>query len=73
MNHSMLTIDTLTRFENCVNIKILTSEAIEKIEHYAYCANMGAESKEAAWSWFKHLIADNFQILLPDFENTNPL
>lgn len=72
MKHTMLTADTLTRFERCVNINTLTDDTINTIEHFAYAANMGKDSDEAAWSWFRHLVADNFQILLPEFEDTNP-
>lgn len=70
MKITALTSDTLIRFQNCVNVAALSTETIEKIEHSAYCANMGAENKEAAWSWFKHLVADDFQILLPAYEDT---
>jgi uncharacterized cysteine cluster protein YcgN (CxxCxxCC family) len=66
MKHSMLTTNTLTRFEKEIDVNFLTPDAIKEIEHFAYCANMGAKSKEDAWSWFRHLVADRFQILLPE-------
>lgn len=56
MKHTMLTTDTLTRFEKLVNPDTLTAEQVKEIEHDAYCANMGAESKEAAWEWFCELV-----------------
>lgn len=55
MKHTMLTSDTLTRFEKLVNIDTLTAEQISNAEHNAFAANMGADNKEAAWAWFKSL------------------
>ena len=66
MKHTMLTTETLTRFEKEVDINALTPEAITEIEHFAYCANMGAKSKNDAWNWFRHLVADKFKILLSE-------
>lgn len=66
MKHTMLTTDTLTRFEKEININFLTPETTKEIEHFAYCANMGAENKDAAWKWFRHLVANKFQILLSE-------
>lgn len=62
MRKSMLTCNTLDRFEKIVDVNTFTEEQIKQIEHYAYCANMGAKSKEAAWSWFCHLIKKYFEI-----------
>jgi hypothetical protein len=62
LSKSMLTLDTLTRFEKEADVNLLSNEAKRKIEHYAYCANIGAESKEAAWNWFRHLVNNNLQI-----------
>ena len=56
MKHTMLTTDTLTRFEKLVNPDTLTAEQVKEIEYCAYCANMGAESKEAAWERFCELV-----------------
>lgn len=56
MTKSMLTYQTLDRFEEQVDPATLTPEQIKEIEHCAYCANMGAESKEAAWKWFVRLV-----------------
>ena len=56
MKHTMLTTDTLTRFEKLVNPDTLTAEQVKEIEHCAYCTNMGAESKEVAWVRFCELV-----------------
>lgn len=61
-----LTADTISRFHQIVDIDALTPEQIAKVEHNAYCANMGAESKEAAWAWFVHLCVDVDGIEIPE-------
>lgn len=64
MKKTMLTCDTLDRFEAIVDVSALTAEQIEKAEFNAYCANMcrtGAtieESRNSAWAWFVHLVND---------------
>lgn len=62
MKKSMLTYETLDRFETLVNVSTLTEDQIKVVEHCAYCANMGAKDKDAAWSWFCHLINKYLQI-----------
>lgn len=52
MKMSMLTYGTLTRFEKIINPENLTEAQTERIEHLAYCANMGADSEEIAWNRF---------------------
>ena len=68
LSHSMLTTETLTRFENLVNVEALDAETAAKVEHFAYCANMGAENKAAAWAWFSHLCAERLGIDLAALE-----
>ena len=47
MKKTMLTCDTLDRFEKFINPETLTAEQVQEVEHLAYCANMGAESKDS--------------------------
>ena len=56
MKKTMLTCDTLDRFEKFINPETLTAEQVQEVEHLAYCANMGAESKESAWTRFCELV-----------------
>lgn len=58
MKMTMLTYDTLKKFQSLVDIKTLTPEQISEIEHDAYCANMGASSKEAAYERFSELVKE---------------
>jgi DnaJ-class molecular chaperone len=58
LKKSMLTYRTLDRFEEEFDISLLTDDEKRKIEHDAYCANMGAKSEEAAWDWFIHCVVD---------------
>jgi hypothetical protein len=58
LKKSMLTMKTLDKFEAEFDESILTDAERRLIEHDAYCANMGAKSKEAAWDWFIHLVND---------------
>ena len=67
LKKSMLTYRTLDRLEKEVNINHFTEKAHREFESYAYAANAGAESEEAAWSWFRHLVADNMQVLLSEY------
>lgn len=62
MNHTFLTDDTLIRFESKVDINTLTQEQIHDIEHFAYCANMGAKDKDSAFDWFSHLVKKHMNI-----------
>ena len=55
MKKTMLTWDTLDRFEAEYNVATLTPEQIKEAEHLAYCANMGANSTSAAWIRFCEL------------------
>lgn len=66
MKKTMLTYETLDRFESIINPSTLTAEQVKEVEHLAYCANMGAESKDAAWQRFVELIKQFLQI---DLEN----
>lgn len=66
MQKTMLTYETLDRFESIINPSTLTTEQVKEIEHLAYCANMGAESKDAAWQRFIELVKQFLQI---DLEN----
>lgn len=60
----MLTYRTLDRFEALVDTSTLTAEQIGKIEHAAYCANMGRngetpeEAEENAWAKFVRIVND---------------
>jgi len=62
MKKTMLTYETLNRFEKLVDINTFTEDQIKEVEHCAYCANMGAKSKEDAWSWFCYLVNKYFDI-----------
>lgn len=66
MKKTMLTYETLDRFESIINPSTLTAEQVKEVEYLAYCANMGAESKDAAWQRFVELIKQFLQI---DLEN----
>ncbi len=66
MKKTMLTYETLDRFESIINPSTLTAEQVKEVEHLAYCANMGAESKDAAWQRFVELVKQFLQI---DLEN----
>ena len=57
-----LTSNTLDRFERVCNPDTLTAEQVERIEHLAYCANMGAESKESAWNHFIKRVKESMNI-----------
>lgn len=64
LNHSMLTDEVLTRFEELVNVDTLTPEEIDHVESAAYAACMGHDS-DSAWDWFKHLVCDLYGMTLP--------
>ena len=64
MKKTMLTYETLERFEKIVNPDTLTAEQVKEIEDLAYCANMGAESRENAWNRFAYLVKGFMQINL---------
>lgn len=53
---TMLTMNTLTRAEAFCDPEKLSDAVREDIEHLAYCANMGAESNDAAWDRFRELM-----------------
>lgn len=55
---SMLTQQTLNRFEHEFFVDRLSDDEQRKIENNAYCANMGANSSDDAWDWFMHLNFD---------------
>lgn len=56
MKITALTYKTLTRFEKIIRPENLTESQAERIEHLAYCANMGADSEETAWNRFADLV-----------------
>lgn len=56
MKKTMLTAETLDRFESLVKLDTLTDEQIKEVEHLAYCANMGANNPAAAWDRFAELV-----------------
>lgn len=56
MKITALTYETLTRFEKTIRPENLTESQAERIEHLAYCANMGADSEETAWTRFADLV-----------------
>lgn len=69
MKKTFLTADTLDRFEKFINSETLTAEQVQEVEHLAYCANMGAESKESAWTRFCELVKHFLNLDIID-ENT---
>ena len=68
MKKTMLTCDTLDRFEKFINPETLTAEQVQEVEHLAYCANMGAESKESAWTRFCELVKHFLNLDIIDTE-----
>jgi hypothetical protein len=66
MKKSMLTLETLNRFEKEVDVTLLTEEVKRRIEHCAYCANMG-RSGEDVWNWFRHLVMEVSPKYIPNF------
>lgn len=68
MKKTMLTCDTLDRFEKFINPETLTAEQVQEVEHLAYCANMGAESKESAWARFCELVKHFLNLDIIDTE-----
>lgn len=62
MKKTMLTYRTLDKFEELVNPATLTEEQTKEVERLAYFANIGAESKAAAWDRFAGLAGDYLQI-----------
>lgn len=68
MKKTMLTCDTLDRFEKFINPETLTAEQVQEVEHLAYCANMGAESKESAWTRFCELVKQFLNLDIIDTE-----
>lgn len=68
LQHSMLTTDTLTRFEKLVDVSTLTEKQIAEIEHCAYCANMGANDKQDTWKHFAYLVKKYTNIDLETME-----
>lgn len=54
LQHTALTSDTLDRFERVARPEEVTGK-YELVEHLAYCANMGARSKDEAWGTFSRL------------------
>lgn len=68
MKKTMLTCDTLDRFEKFINPETLTAEQVQEVEHLAYCANMGAESKESAWIRFCELVKHFLNLDIIDTE-----
>lgn len=68
MKKTMLTCDTLDRFEKFINPETLTEEQVQEVEHLAYCANMGAESKESAWTRFCELVKHFLNLDIIDTE-----
>jgi hypothetical protein len=67
LKKSMLTMETLDRFEKEVDITLLTEEAKQRIEHCAYCANMGAATEEDAWRSFGRLVMEVSPKYYPNF------
>lgn len=54
---SMLTYDTLSRYEKLIDASKLTEAQRKQAEDLAYCANMGdVESNDQAWSNFLRLV-----------------
>lgn len=68
MKKTMLTCNTLNRFEKFINPETLTAEQVQEVEHLAYCANMGAESKESAWARFCELVKHFLNLDIIDTE-----
>lgn len=56
LTHTALTDYTISRFEFLVDVDSLTTEQARKVEHMAYCANMGAGSNPEAWERFCYLV-----------------
>ena len=71
MKKTMLTCDTLDRFEKCINPETLTAEQVQEVEHLAYCANMSAENKESAWTRFCELVKKFLNLDIIGAENSN--
>ena len=64
MKHTALTSATLTRLESLIDCSRFSAEQAEKIEHLAYCANMGADSSDHAWERCTSLMFDYFEMVL---------
>ena len=71
MKKTMLTSDTLDRFEKCINPETLTAEQVQEIEHLAYCANMSADSNENAWIRLCELVKKFLNLDIIGAENSN--
>lgn len=56
LKHTALTTDTLSRFEGLVGNHTFTTEEAADVEHLAYVANMGKDTKENAWLHFVELM-----------------
>lgn len=71
MKKTALTYNLLSRFERLVNPETLTDSQVEKVEHYAYCAEMVAGSNEnvTPWGWFCHLVKEFLAIDLESLES----
>jgi hypothetical protein len=67
LKKTMLTCETLDRFEKEVDINFLTDAAQREVEHCAFAANMGRHDEKEIWSWFRSLIADSLHIRLSEF------
>ena len=52
MKMTALTFDTLSRFIKLIDPGTLTAEQVKEIELLAYCANMGSDSNDSAWTRF---------------------
>lgn len=69
MKITALTYKTITRFEKIIRPENLTESQAERIEHLAYCANMGADSEETAWARFADLVYRELNIDLKKEES----
>lgn len=71
MKKTALTYDLLSRFERLVNPETLTDSQVEKVEHYAYCAELVAGQNEniTPWGWFCHLVMEYLEIDLESLES----
>jgi hypothetical protein len=67
LKKSMLTMETLERLEKGVDVTLLTEEVKREIEHNAFCANMGAATKEDAWHSFGRLTMEVSPKYVPNF------
>lgn len=52
---TMLTYTVIDNFEKMIDVNTLTEEQINKVEHYAYCACMGAKDAKSSWESFSEL------------------